>query len=122
LELVTNRSNGLKSAAQVVAVCFVVGVALELPTLMIAIVSGGAGHGDYAAARALFPAALLLTRVDGDTIGWLSIGAALLQFPIYGVLLAWAILRKNYVPVLVVASLHIIAVIVCFSGTLPNFS
>jgi hypothetical protein len=117
-----DSSHGFMPAAQVLAVCFLVGVALELPTLLFAIVSSGAGHGDYAAARALFPAPMLLTLVEGDRIGTLSIATALLQFPIYGLVLAWGLLRKTNIPIFVLAALHIIAAIVCFSGTLPNFS
>jgi hypothetical protein len=119
---VTSISPRSKSAAQVVAICFALGVLLELPTVIVAMISGGAGHGDYVAARVLFPASMLLTLIEGDTIGPLSIGVGLLQFPIYGVLLAWSLVRQNHLPVVVVASLHLIAAIACFAVTLPNFS
>ena len=72
------------------------GVLVELPALFAALISGGAGHGDYAAARALFSAPMLLTLLEGDTIG-----------PFSMILLALA---------------HLIAASACFAGTLPNFS
>ena len=110
-----------KSAAYAALVGFGLGVLLELPTIFAAIISGGAGHGDYIAARALFPSSMLLTLLEGR-IGEFSIGVALLQFPIYGMLLGWSIVRRNYLPAIAVASLHVIAAIFCFAGTLPNFS
>ena len=100
----------------------VVGLLVEIPTLMLAIGSAGAGHGDYAVARALFPASMLLTLLEGDTIGAISITVGLLQFPIYGLVVAWCVIRRNYVPAVVITFLHTIAAIICFSGTLPSFS
>jgi hypothetical protein len=97
------------------------GALLTLPALFLAAASGGAGHGDYGLARALFPAPMLLTLLEGS-IGAPSLGLAFLQFPAYGGLLGWAMARKNYLPAVVVASAHLIAVIICFPGALPNFS
>jgi hypothetical protein len=114
----TNRAS--KFAAY--AVGFVTGLLIEGPTLMAAVISGGIGHGDYAAARALFPASMLLTLLEGDTIGPISITVGLLQFPIYGLLVAWSVIGRNYLPAVVIACFHVSAAIVCFSGTLPNFS
>jgi hypothetical protein len=97
------------------------GLLLEIAALIASIASAGAGHGDYVAARALFPASMLLTLVEGK-IGMLSMAVALLQFPIYGGLLGWARVREIWLPVMVAGSLHLVAAIACFSGTLPNFS
>jgi hypothetical protein len=103
----------------------VLGAALGLPVavlaLFAAIASAGAGHGDYVAARALFPASMLLTLQE-DHIGTQSIVLALLQFPIYGGLLGWSLLRKSYLPAIAVGAFHLVAVVICFSGALPNFS
>ena len=60
-----------------VVVGAVVGVLIELPALYAAIVSGGAGHGQYFAARALFPVPMVMTYYQGDRIGLLSISLAL---------------------------------------------
>jgi hypothetical protein len=121
VEPVTNASPGSKSIAYIITAGFALGVVLELPMIMVAIMSGGAGHGDYVAARVLFPASMLLTLVEGQ-IGVLSIAVALLQFPIYGALLASSIVRWNYLPAGAVAFVHLIAAIACFGGALPDFS
>ena len=116
-----SASRKLKSVSQAVAMGFFLGALVELPAILAAVISGGAGHGDYIAARALFPASMLLTLIEGE-IGAISIGVALLQFPIYGALLGWSVVRRNYPPAIVGASLHLVAAIACFAGTLPNFS
>lgn len=95
---------------------------MAVPAIVIAILSGGLGHGDYAAARALFPVPMLLTLLQNDTIGVLSIGLGVLQFPIFGALLGWCVERKSYFPAVVVILAHVIAASICFAGTLPNFS
>ena len=97
------------------------GVLLALPALLLAVMSAGAGHGGYVAARALFPFSMALTLVEGH-IGLLSLTVALAQFPIYGGVLGWSIVRKNFRPIAVFALAHFLAVIFCFSGTLPAFS
>ena len=112
----------LGSAAKPAAIGFLSGGLVAVPAIMVAIVSGGVGHGDYAAARALFPVPMLLTLLQDDTIGVLSIGLGLLQFPIFGALLGWSVARKNYLPAFAVILAHVIAASVCFAGTLPNFS
>ena len=96
------------------------GLLLEFPALLAAFASAGAGHGDYVMTRALFPVPMLLTL--GSTIGPLSLGLGFVQFPFYGGLLGWTLVRKNYLPLVLVGSLHLLATIVCFSGALSNFS
>ena len=100
----------------------VIGVLIELPALYAAIVSGGAGHGQYVAARALFPVPMVMTYYQGDRIGLLSISLALVQFPFYGGLIGWALARKAYVAIVVVVAIHLVAASLCFSGAVPNFS
>lgn len=116
-----NVGSRLKSSPRGIAVGFVLGLLIEIPALLVAVFSGGAGHGDYVAARALFPASMLLTLPYGS-IGTVSITVGLLQFPIYGALLGWSVERKNYLAAVVLALAHVIAALVCFAGTLPNFS
>jgi len=116
-----NISDSSRPALRSVVAGAVLGLLVELPAVLAAIISSGAGHGDYFAARALFPLPMLLTLVEGS-IGVLSITLILLQFPIYGVLLGWARVRNAGLPVLVVALLHLGATIACFTGMLPNFS
>jgi hypothetical protein len=100
----------------------VIGVLIELPALYAAIVSGGAGHGQYVAARALFPVPMVMTYYEGDRIGLLSISLALVQFPFYGGLIGWALARKAYVAIVAVVAIHLVATSLCFSGAVPNFS
>ena len=117
-----NTINTSWYVAKAVAVGFVWGVLITLPAVVVAFASTGAGHGHYLAARVLFPAPMLLTRLDDDTFGPLIMGAGLLQFPIYGALLGWVIARKSYFPAVAVTFAHIAAASACFAGTLPNFS
>jgi hypothetical protein len=117
-----NTATTSRSTVNTVVVGFVLGVLVAVPAVMAAVISGGAGHGDYFAARALFPAPMLLTLLEGDKVGAFSIVVGLLQFPIYGTLLGWSIARKNLVPLAVVILAHIIAASACFAGALPNFS
>lgn len=97
------------------------GMMVSLPALGAAVLSGGAGHGGYAAARALFPLPMLLTLVEGS-IGPVSGGLALVQFPLYGALLGWSRARRSRGPVIALASLHVAAAVACSAGLLPDFS
>ena len=98
-----------------------VGAGLEVPALFLAVLSAGAGHGDYVAARALFPLPMLSTVVEGE-IGMFSGGLALLQFPIYGALIGWIVWRRSHVAGFLLAAAHMAAAAACFSGAIPNFS
>ena len=117
-----NTETTSRSTTNTVVVGLASGVLVAVPAAMAAVASGGAGHGDYVAARALFPAPMLSTLLEGGTVGAFSIAVGLLQFPIYGALLGWSIARKNYLPAVVVTLAHIIAASVCFAGALPNLS
>jgi hypothetical protein len=105
-----------------VAIGFALGVAINLIVIVVAVASAGAGHGHYGVARALFPAPLLLTPFEGDRIGPLSLTVGLFQFPIYGGVLLWSVAQQKYRLAIVVAWVHLFAILVCFSGGLPNFS
>jgi hypothetical protein len=90
---------------------------------MLAIASSGAGHGDYILARVMFPYGMLLTRLVESTFFYLLIGLALAQFPFYGALVVWRTdLKKSVVTAFAIAAVHLMAVVACFSGFLPNFS
>jgi hypothetical protein len=104
-----------------VALGAALGSLLGVAALFAAFMSAGAGHGDYVAARALFPAPMLLTELEGS-IGVLALGTALAQFPLYGALLGWARVRKAYLPATIAGSLHLVAAMLCLSGALPGFS
>lgn len=70
------------------------GTLIGLVAFVIAIVSAGAGHGDYVGARALFPIPMLLTLLQGNSIGPLSMVLAMIQFPLYGAFLS-AVARER---------------------------
>jgi hypothetical protein len=105
-----------------VAVGFASGLLIEIPALLVAIASAGAGHGHYVAARALFPAPILLTVFQGGSIGTLSIAVALLQFPLYGALLGWSVARRKYLAAVLTGGAHLLAALLCFSGQAAGFS
>ena len=105
-----------------VAAGFGLGVVPELAALIIAIASSGAGHGEYVAARALFPAPMLLTLFEGGQLGPLSLALGLLQFPLYGALVVWSASERKTLFPIAVAFAHLAAAMICFSGVLSNFS
>jgi hypothetical protein len=71
--------DGAKKLALWVLIGAIRGAGLELPALLLAIVSAGGGHGDYVAARVLFPLPMLLTRLEGE-IGMFSGGSLFSSF------------------------------------------
>jgi hypothetical protein len=105
-----------------VAVGFALGLVVEVVALFLAILSSGAGHGDYAAARALFPVPMLTTLLEGDTIGLLSMTLALVQFPLLGALTGYCLAITRWTPLIAVGIVHLLAVLAAFSGVIPNFS
>jgi hypothetical protein len=62
------------------------GVLVTPPALFLAMLSTGAGHGDYLAARLLFPAPMLTTHLFGQ-ISAPALLLAIVQFPVYGFLI-----------------------------------
>ena len=92
--------------------------ALVTPIAVIwAIMSGGAGHGDYVAARVLYPLPMLLAEMAGE-FSLPMIIFALAQFPVYGIVVGtfW---RSGLILIL---AIHFIALAICFSGFISNFS
>jgi hypothetical protein len=105
--------------------CVSIGGLVTLPAALLAIASGGAGHGNYLFARVLFPYPMLLTRLTDDTVTLPLIVLGLAQFPLYGVVVGLAASRGRRPGWYAVAGLtlaHLGAVVPCFSGTIPNFS
>jgi hypothetical protein len=103
---------------------FLTGLGATVPAVILAIISGGSGHGNYAFALALFPFPMLLTQVTHDSVAALSIVLALVQFPIYGAILGYyrSIGRNEFVySSCALGFLHAVAAVVCFA-VLPNFS
>ena len=102
---------------------FGLGILATIPAVALAVASGGAGHGEYVAARQLFPYTMLLT-VQTHYISLPFIIIALLQFPVYGLAIGGTMRRKRTC-IFVSATLgciHGICVALCFSGLIPSFS
>jgi hypothetical protein len=97
------------------------GILFALPAFLLAVASAGAGHGHYVMARMLFPFSMLLTLVEGS-IGPIALAVALFQFPLYGAMVGWAVSLKTFRPTGAIFSIHLIAIIACFSGIIPMFS
>jgi len=100
-----------------------IGVLITPVAAMLAIISGGAGHGHYELARLLFPYTMLLTLIAGDFITVPLRILALVQFPIYGAFIgAFAPKRQAWAIGAILFAVHALAAALCFSGVIPNFS
>ncbi len=97
-----------------------IGTLFTGPAILAAIMSGGAGHGSYIAARVLFPFAMLFSQLEGS-IGLVAIGVGLVQFPLYGALIGWSLATQT-TRVFLLTIAHLVAALACFSGLLPQFS
>ena len=65
--------------------------------LCAAVASAGAGHGHYLWAKILFPFTMLSARVFGSiTVPFIAL--AIVQFPLYGLILAIANVKGRYLP------------------------
>lgn len=98
-----------------------IGAIMAIPAIFAAIASGGAGHGTYIAARVLFPFSMLLTRLEGS-IGLIGMAVGVLQLPLYGAVAGRAVAVRGNSLFLPLTTVHLVAVLACFSGLLPNFS
>lgn len=69
----------------------ILGILATPVALLLAIVSAGAGHGDYLAAGILYPVPMLVAIIF-EEINPVVLGLACLQFPVYGWLsgVSWA--------------------------------
>ena len=105
--------------------CVLGGVAITPIFLLISVNSFGGGHGEYLAARASFPVPMLLTRCFGGSISLPIIVLAICQYPAVGCVVGFASIRGWRCLIwtsTVLIGMHVIAVLLAFSGLLPNFS
>lgn len=89
--------------------------------LLLALASAGAGHGDYFWAKIIYPYTMLSTLLfNSITIPFILL--AIVQVPIYGVLLsiAWARDRIG-LTALGLLTIHAAAALACFAIRLENF-
>lgn len=100
----------------------IISLAVTPFALLMAIASMGAGHGDYLLAKILFPYTML------SVVAFRSITApfillAILQFPIYGLILTFAGKRKKLgLSAIVLGIVHILTVGLCLIFIGSNFS
>ncbi len=100
----------------------VVALAVTPIFLYLGIASGGAGHGNYLLAKVLFPFTMLSTRALGSITAPFVI-LAIIQFPLYGVVVGSANLKSKLpASVIGVLVIHTLAVLVCFGFVSENFS
>ena len=90
--------------------------------LLLGIASAGAGHGDYFWAKILFPYTMFSTFLF-KSINDPFILLGIIQFPVYGFILAFGSQRKRLgLSAIVLAVAHILAVALCFILPSENFS
>ena len=91
-----------------------IGGAVALVALFLALIATEAGHGNYGLVIALFPISLLAV-IDG-TITPTTLILACVQFPLYGIVIGYCAMRKRaWVGAGIVVLVHIVAIAVCFS-------
>ncbi len=90
--------------------------------LLLGMASAGAGHGNYFLAKILFPYTMLSTFLF-QSITDAFFMLAIVQFPLYGFLLAFASRMKKLGSLaIILAMVHILAVALCFLLVSENFS
>jgi hypothetical protein len=97
------------------------GIALTVPACVIALVSAGAGHGNYFAFKLVFPITMLSALLGGITLPFVIVGLA--QFPAYGFMVGrhWnAPERKNVIWKIV--GFHIVLAVLAVVIPNPSFS
>ena len=96
---------------------------LATPLFLFAgLASAVAGHGHYVLAKVFFPFTMLSTIVFGSIIGPF-IALAIVQFPLYGLLIGTANEKSRVLPYAAgLLIIHALAVIACFVLIGENFS
>ena len=80
-----------------------IGTVICFPCLLLAVFAAGGGHGTYLPAKILFPFAMLAT-VFGRSVTLFYAVLALLQFPIYGLLLGAAFRSRRFLLCVIILS------------------
>jgi hypothetical protein len=93
-----------------------IGIVVTPPALLLAMLSAGAGHGDYGFALLFYPVPVCLARLTGEFAPTLALGV--LQFPVYGAAIGYsaATHRRVFIAVmLIIALIQLLAWVVCSS-------
>ncbi len=117
--------DGVKKKGEVFSTkSFLVWLLLINPlALIVAVWSGGVGHGDYFLAKILYPYTMLSTHLLGDMITLPFAIFALLQMPIYGSIFSFSVKKHGFMVLrAIVVICHLAAVFCCFHFPMPNFS
>jgi hypothetical protein len=90
---------------------FAISIFVEFFACLLCLFAGAAGHGSYLPAKFLFPYTMISTSVYGSiTRPFILLG--LIQFPMYGIILALAYYKKEEKPVgFILLVIHAFAVI-----------
>jgi hypothetical protein len=97
------------------------GMVVSIPLTLLAVASAGAGHGNYLWAKVFFPFTMLSTAVF-QSITTFFLAVAVIQFPIYGLLIGrCARQRKALMASGVILSVHLIAIGLAFYYSSRNF-
>jgi hypothetical protein len=98
------------------------GALIGAACLYIAVIAGGAGHGTYFPAKALFPFTML-SVVFGHSITSPFIVLAFLQFPLYGLVLGALYRSPRFrLGVTSLSLLHVAVAVVVFTFSDSSFS
>jgi hypothetical protein len=102
---------------------FFIGSILLTPGfLYVALLSTGAGHGDYFWAKVFFPYTMLSTSIF-QSITPVFMGLAIVQVPLYGLILGvYAKAQRFHLAITSLLVVHASAVAACFVLPLENFS
>ena len=108
--------------ASVISKHLVVSLVATPTFLLAAVASAGGGHGSYLLAKILFPFTMLSTLVFGSIIVP-AIALAVLQFPVYGLVLGRANVKGSVdTHAAVLLLVHMLGVAACFILICDNFS
>ncbi len=102
---------------------YIIGVVIASPiAVILGFLSAGFGHGDYLFAKLLFPLTMLSSHYTGNVLLSPFVLFALVQFPLYGVVLALSnMFKKDVIVALLLFVFHLSAVILCFVWPMPSF-
>jgi len=107
----------IKLLIPILIACLVTPVCLEL-----AMLSGAAGHGNYLLAKILYPYSMFSTIfLDEITVPFIIL--AIIQLPLYGVILGIANMRGKIISATIsLTVVHSLAVVACLIFIGSNFS
>lgn len=100
-----------------------IGILVTPPTLLLALISTGGGHGNYLWAKVFFPYSMILPTWQGSEIGMPAIIWAGMQYALYGVLIGASSSSPRGAAgmAVIIGIVHVVAVAVCLMGRCGYF-